>query len=134
MPVHDFECRVCGTQILDHYQPRVGAKPPECPNSIYTPEGHRDPTHRMERLWTHSFSHRPFQPFSAEVDGAVRQFNSLSEVRHYERESTRRGSPSIFRMFSQNPGNMSDNSFGPQKFQPFQTRNSRGQPFIIRKK
>lgn len=82
----------------------------------------------------------PFEAFTIEVDGGPKHFASLHEVRKYERETERRvangqGSLTIFREFSNNSagGRQTENVFGAPDFPKLSTRNSRGDPFVVRR-
>ena len=120
MVLYDLECsKECGHEELGIFREfRCYGPCPDCGaprRPLWLPRGHR-----------------PFKEFDVEVDGAVRRFTSLQQVRRFEAETVRAGSPSIFRAFSQDGSKQDVNALENEgrKFEPHATRTSRGVPFV----
>lgn len=124
MPIYDFHCPSCQEEVYDVYL-------------SYTSSTHACSCGvDMERMWTTNrrFS---FEPFTVELDGQQVEISSLHQLREIERTSEKKylngeGQPLVWRAYSQDPSNQDRNSLGEPQQQKFNTRNSRGVPYVIR--
>lgn len=75
------------------------------------------------------------EDFTVDVGDGPMRLRSITEVRHFERESQRRfangeGAPYNLRALSNDNGNMDRNTFGENPIAPFSKTNRRGQPYV----
>lgn len=139
MPIHDWECAICGARILDRYEPRVKLTPPACPaRKCLRP----DFSSAMERIWS---TPNTFRSITVEVDGKKVTFDSLTSLSAAEARSQERyleakkakdsgmdvhvPAPFAVRHYSQDPSNMDSNVFGKSPDMRPQTRTRSGLPF-----
>lgn len=98
------------------------------------------PAHSMERLWSTNRSRRTFEAFSVvdEVTGKTVVIESMKSLRDYERQTETYARDGVgrkiaFRHYSQDPGNITHNTFGPTPHPQFSTRTRRGRRLVIRR-
>ena len=123
MPRNDYECPICNTVRRDVVT--VWPERPSCCGVTmdWLPGG----------TCVDSFT-----PFEADVGDTSVLVTSLHQARTLEREAERatanqEGQPMIFRHLSQDRSNMDRNVFGPPPNQKFNTRDRRGNPYVVRK-
>ena len=126
MPIHDYSCDTCKTEVRDHYLPRLNSTTPIC-SACNTP---------MVREWTTNRTHRIFQVFDFTLDsGKVISIDSLAKLRKVEKSTTdayHRGEPVrpfIFRHYSQDPTNKDKSIFSglnPEQIDPKKARSAAG--------
>jgi len=123
MPIHDFSCPGCATELADVYQPRLATLPPLCPQCGI----------RMERVWALSSGGKvKFSEFDLETpSGEKHHISSLHQLRQLERASESTSRPFVCHQYSIDKGQGPErNAFGPPPNQAVNPRTKRGVPFI----
>lgn len=127
----DWECE-CGEKILDQLAEDFPALPPTCPRACGG---------KVEILWTSITNDLLPSELGGEFEwdgGEKSSMRTLADVRKIERitaELAKDGlhRPIVFRQFSQDKSNMSENVFGrppEESLRKPQTRTRRGVPFV----
>lgn len=122
MPIHDWSCPSCQSQIYDVYQPRLVREDMACIKCGA----------EMERLWSLSSAGRvKFDEFDIHVpDRGMTHISDLHQLRKIEKHcETNASRPFAVRQYSQDQSNRQNNCFGERPNPKFSPRTSRGIPF-----